>query len=78
MAAALALSLQERVLLSDIFGEYIPDYCCVQLSLKDYTYTPYNSNKQQENTIADNVFAGMPPEGLFCKTDVVCGDEISP
>ena len=32
-----ALSLQERVLLSDVFREYIPDYRCMLMQLKDYS-----------------------------------------
>ena len=32
-----ALSLQERVLLSDAFREYIPDYRCMLMQLKDYS-----------------------------------------
>lgn len=32
-----AASLHERVLLSDIFKEYIPDYRCILMQLKDYS-----------------------------------------
>lgn len=32
-----AVSLHERVLLSDIFKEYIPDYRCILMQLKDYS-----------------------------------------
>lgn len=32
-----ATSLHERVLLSDIFKEYIPDYHCILMQLKDYS-----------------------------------------
>ena len=32
-----AVSLHERILLSDIFKEYIPDYQCILMQLKDYS-----------------------------------------
>lgn len=33
-----AISLHEKVLLSDILGEYIPNYRCILLQLRDYSY----------------------------------------
>ena len=32
-----AVSLHERIVLSDIFREYIPDYRCILMQLKDYS-----------------------------------------
>ena len=32
-----AVRLHERILLSDVLGEYIPDYHCILMQLKEYT-----------------------------------------
>lgn len=45
------LSLHERVLLSDVFGEYIPDYRCMLVQLKDYSTAALMEKKDELSII---------------------------
>lgn len=45
-----AVKLHDRVLLSDVFGEYIPDYRCILVQLRDYSNEEL-MNKENELSI---------------------------
>lgn len=42
-----ATSLHERVMLSDVFGRYIPDYHCILIQLKDYSNAELMEKKDE-------------------------------
>lgn len=42
-----AVSLHDRVLLSDILGEYIPNYRCILLQLRDYSHAELMEKKDE-------------------------------
>lgn len=46
-----AISLHDRILLSDVFGEYIPDYRCMLIQLGDYSNADLMAKKNELSVV---------------------------
>lgn len=55
-----ATRLRERVLLSDVLGEYVPDYQCILMQLKDYSNEELMKKKDE---LSSSPMMCRKPEG---------------
>lgn len=71
-----ATRLRERVLLSDVLGEYIPDYQCILMQLKDYSNEELMKKKDELSVVmmitklhqaADFMKVGQEVSGEYLK-----------